>query len=603
MLGRLREVEGPNHGAVYELKDVCLLGRALDCQVHIRDLTVSRRHARITRIDGRYMIEDLGSGNGTYVNDQAVTRHFLTHRDVIRVCSARFVFEEVERPADNVTMLGSSEAQPQIVKTVDAARPFYEDAAALTAVSSPKELLRMASRLKTVYAVSEAISNILDLDELLREILNRLFEVFPKTERAFIMLIDEKGEKLIPKAVKRRRESDNAELTVSRTILHEVMTRRHSVLSRDAMEDQRFKSGHSVANFGIRAMMAAPLVWRGETLGIVYLDSQALATFSQADLELLTGIAGQSAAALGSARLHEELLRRQRLEQDLHLAERIQQSFLPRRIPKIEGYTFCARYDPAYEVGGDFYDFVRLPDDRLGIVVGDVSGKGISAALYMARLTRDLRYFALAESDPARVLKWMNRAVIESGQDDIFVTLIYAVLDAQKRQLVIANAGHMPAVVRRLDEQVVLSLDKVSGLPLGVLPDPEYASETFDLEPGDSVLLFTDGLVEAMDPAQRMYGMERLTRVMSRGPSDAISVLDRVVRDLQRHVAEAAQFDDTTIVCLGLDDILIESPAEDAAVTSAMAVPTATPPAGIPPAKTTVDAPRSPTQVRRLKTE
>src|SRR5207244_12344103 len=136
-----------------------------------------------------------------------------------------------------------------------------------------------------------------------------------------------------------------------------------------------------------------------------------LATFTQADIELLTGIAGQSAAALGNARLHAELMKRQRLEQDLHLAERIQQSFLPRRIPKVEGYTFCARYDPAYEVGGDFYDFIRLPNDRLGIVVGDVSGKGVSAALYMARLTRDLRYFALAESDPGRVLVGAERAV------------------------------------------------------------------------------------------------------------------------------------------------------------------------------------------------
>jgi serine phosphatase RsbU (regulator of sigma subunit) len=587
VVGRLREVEGPNHGAVYDLKDVCLLGRALDCQVHIRDLTVSRRHARITRVDERYLVEDLGSGNGTYVNDQTVTRHFLTHRDIIRVCSAKFMFEEIEKPADSITMVAAGDSQPHIVKTVDAARPFYEDAAALTNVSSPKEIVRMATRLKTVYAVAEAISNILDLDELLREILNRLFEVFPKAERAFIMLIDEKGEKLIPKAVKRRREGDNAELTVSRTILHEVMTKRHAVLSRDAMEDQRFKAGHSVANFGIRAMMAAPLVWRGQTLGIVYLDSLALATFSQADLELLTGIAGQSAAALGNARLHEELLKRQRLEQDLHLAERIQQSFLPRRIPRVEGFTFCARYDPAYEVGGDFYDFVRLPDERLGIVVGDVSGKGISAALYMARLTRDLRYFALAEADPARVLKHMNRVVIESGQDDIFVTMLYVVLDAAKRQLVLANAGHMPPVVRRREENKVTVLDRVSGLPLGVLPDPEYTSEIFELVPADSVMLFTDGLVEAMNPAGTMYGMERLQRALSRGPSDALAILDRAVRDVQKHVADAAQFDDTTIVCIGLDDIVIEEPAEDA------------PPIRVPTEPPHADG----LQLRRLKSE
>jgi sigma-B regulation protein RsbU (phosphoserine phosphatase) len=205
----------------------------------------------------------------------------------------------------------------------------------------------------------------------------------------------------------------------------------------------------------------------------------------------------------------------------------------------------------------------------------------------MARLTRDLRYFALAESDPARVLKWMNRAVIESGQDDIFVTLIYGVLDAQKRQLIIANAGHMPAIVRRKEEGHVMVLDRVSGLPLGVLPDPEYNSEMFELSPGDSVLLYTDGLVEAMDPQQRMYSMERLERAMARGPSDAVGCLDRTVRDVQKHVADAAQFDDTTIVCIGLDEIIIEAPAEERSV-----VP-----------KDVIEEMDSGLQIRRLKSE
>lgn len=557
LTGRLRELEGPNLGAVYELKDVCVLGRALDCQVHIRDLTVSRRHARITRVDGRFVVEDLGSGNGTLVNEQAVTRHFLSSGDVIQVCSAKFEFKETHGAPmpDSITMVGTLAKHSQVVVgTVDAQKPIiHQDAQALTTVTSPQELVRMASRLKTIYAVSDAISSILDLDELLPEILNRLFEVFVRAERAIVMLVEHGSDELIPKAVKRRRENDTQELTISRTILHDVMTKRHAVLSHDAMEDQRFKSGRSVANFGIRAMIAAPLLWRGETLGVVYLDSAGIAAFSQADLELLTGIAHQAAGALGNARMHEELLKRQRLEQDLHLAERIQQSFLPRRIPEVEGYTFCARYDPAYEVGGDFYDFVRLPDDRLGIVVGDVSGKGVSAALYMARLTRDLRYFALAESDPAGVLKWMNRAVSDSGQDHIFVTLIYVVLDAKNKLATIVNAGHMPPILRNRREGEVVSLDKVSGLPLGVLPDTEYEAETLELRPGDSMMLYTDGLVEAMNPQQEMLGIERLTEILGQGSSDANTLLVRAVQACQKHVVDAPQFDDTTIVCLGLD--------------------------------------------------
>jgi serine phosphatase RsbU (regulator of sigma subunit) len=549
MIGRLRETEGPNPGALYDIKDVCVLGRARDCQVHIRDLTVSRRHARITKVDDRFMIEDLGSGNGTFVNDEAITRRFLTHSDVIRVSGARFRFEEVETASDSVTMAGPRESAPRIVTTVDARQALIKPEG-----SSPKQVASLASRLNTVYAVSEAISSILDVDELLPEILNKVFDVFPKADRGFIMLKDENGERLIPKALKRRRAADLGELVVSRTILQQVLNQQQSVLSHDASEDHRFKSGRSIANYGIRAMMAAPLVWRNEPLGIIYIDSPGIAAFHPDDLDLLSGIARQAAVALGNARLHTELMKRQRLERDLHLAERIQQSFLPRKIPSLDGYTFCARYDPAYEVGGDFYDFVRLDDDRLGVVVGDVSGKGVGAALYMARLTRDLRYYALSERHPRGVLERLNQAVVESGQDDIFVTLAYGVLHGPERTLTWSNAGHMPPIVRRGPEGEVVQMEDGVGLPLGVMPGSEYSDASIALEPGMTVLLYTDGLVEAMNPSRKMFGVERLLSSVGRGASQADSLLSRAVRDCMDHVGEAPQFDDTTIVCIGLDD-------------------------------------------------
>lgn len=552
MRGQLRETEGPNSGAVYELKEVCVLGRALDCHVHIRDLTVSRRHARITVVDGRFLLEDLGSGNGTYVNGRAVTRHQLRHQDQIRVCSAHFRFEEVERRTDSVTMVNVPGAGPRIVKTVDAAQSLLRDASVLSDASSPRDVVALASRLRTVYAVSEAIASLFDPDELLEEVLNRLFDVFPKAQRSFVMLRDEARDRLVPRVVKRRHEDDAGELTISRTILHEVMSRQHAVLSHDASEDQRFNSGRSVTNYGIRAMMAAPLVWRSEALGIVYLDSPGIAAFDQADLELLTGIARQAAAALGNARLHDQLMRRKQLERDLVLAERIQQSFLPRRIPRLEGYTFCARYEPAYEIGGDFYDFVPLPEGKLGVVVGDVAGKGVSAALYMARLTRDLRYFALSDPAPSRVLELLNQAVVDSGQDEIFVTMAYAVLHGPSGRLEWANAGHMPPLLRR-HGGAVESLDAEAGLPLGVMPDPAYASSQRQLGAGDTVLLYTDGLVEAMNPQRQMYGLERLQAALTRGDGHADAVLERAIRDCQQHVGEAPQFDDTTVVCIGRD--------------------------------------------------
>lgn len=537
---------------MYELRDVCVLGRALDCQVHIRDLTVSRRHARISRKDSYFLVEDLGSGNGTYVNERPVHQHELAHGDVIRIASAAFTFEEVVAANHTVTMVGPLESEPQIVKVVDASRSLLADPGALATATSPKAVQDMASRLRTVYAVAEAISNILDLDELLEEVLDRLFETFPRAERGFIMLLDPQSGELIPKALKRANEGDAADLEVSRTILQEVMAQRHAVLSHNAMEDKRFRSGRSVANFGIRAMMCAPLVWRAEALGIVYLDSLGIAAFSQDDLELLSGIAGQAAVALGNTRLHQELLKRQRLEQDLHLAERIQQSFLPNRIPDLDGYQFSARYDPAFEVGGDFYDFITLPDERLGLVVADVSGKGIAAALYMARLTSDLRYLALAEPDPSKVLDQMNRAVLENRQDDLFVTLVYAVLDTRTGELTLANAGHLPPVHRQAATGDIVQRDAGTGLPLGIVSEGDYSTVTFQLQPGDTVLLYTDGLVEAMSPNREMFGDHRLLQVLQTASADPAEQLEQVVRACQHHVLDAPQFDDTTLVCLGV---------------------------------------------------
>ena len=233
-MARLTVVDGPNQGAVYELSDVCLLGRALDCQVHIQDLTVSRRHAKISRVPEGFQVEDLGSGNGTYVNEVAITRRILDNEDVVRVSTLKLQFEDVEASwqtaPDSVTMVGMiGETAPNIVKTVEAGRSMLDDAASITDVA---EFQRMASHLKTIYAVSEAIGSILDMEELLPGILDRVFEIFPESERAFIMLREDGVEELVPKAIKRRNQKDSEEITISSTILNEVMTNKHALLSR-----------------------------------------------------------------------------------------------------------------------------------------------------------------------------------------------------------------------------------------------------------------------------------------------------------------------------------------------------------------------------------
>lgn len=540
-MGRLIQQEADGQAIVYELSDPFLIGRARECQIHIQDITVSRRHARIRQLGEGTVIEDLGSNLGTRVNGRLIHRpRLLLPHDTIQISTYLFRYEETAAtvPWESVS------CEAHIIQTVEANADLADPAQGFNSDEAVRHLSR---RLKALYAIAEAVSSTLNLDELLREILERLFEVFLNAERACVMLSEES--ELVLRSFKTRDPSAQQAFSVSRTILHEVLAKKRAALSHNAMEDHRFREGESVANMRIRAMMAAPLMWRDATLGILYVDSTGVASFGLADLELMMGIARQSAAALGNARLHRELLKRQRLQQDLRMAERIQQSFLPQTIPSREGYVFAASYEPAFDVGGDFYDFIELPEGQLGVVIGDVSGKGVSAALYMARFTRDLRYVALTEPDPAEVLRKMNPLLLQSQQEDVFLTLIYAVLNTKTHTLALANAGHMPVRVRQASGATI-SLEE-SGLPLGVLEDSPYQTQLYPLLPGDMALFYTDGLVEAMSPGHEMFGDARLTETMTASPPDAAAMLETLLQRVKQHAEHSPQFDDTTVVSLG----------------------------------------------------
>ncbi|MEE2901786.1 MAG: SpoIIE family protein phosphatase [Myxococcota bacterium] len=546
--------DGPNKGTKYTLEEECVLGRSLDCQVQIQDLSVSRKHARISKVSHGYEVIDLGSGNGTFVNEIAVSRHLLKDKDIVRVSQLKLCYYEDQTESripiqGAVTMLHTRDSLEQNILQALDAREFNKDGAGV--IKSSEDLAKASDRLKTIYAISQDISNILDIDDLLTEILERLFGEFDIAHTGFIMLHNDKTKSLETRALKRHPDYSDGEVTVSSTIINQVLGEKQAVLSRDAMADERFLAGKSVAAIGIRSMICAPLLWRGESLGVIYLDSFLFDAFRESDLELLHGISGQAALAIGNARLHERLMKQQRFEQDLKMAERIQQSFLPQKVPEAAGFSFCARYEPAFEVGGDFYDFIELPNDRLGLVVGDVSGKGVAAALYMAKMSRDLRYFALSESSPGRVLGWMNKMVLESGQDDIFVTMLYAVLEKQTGRLLIGNAGHMPVVVREPNGRRVRILDEIAGLPLGVMPEAEYEYEIYNMNRGDTVLLYSDGLVEAMSPNSEMFGIQSVQTSMLNARSKPIELVEDLLMDMEAHVSGAPQFDDTTLICVG----------------------------------------------------
>jgi serine phosphatase RsbU (regulator of sigma subunit) len=554
-MARLVAVGGPASGTEYPLADVCLLGRSRACHIYIGEPTVSRQHARITREDGCYVVEDLGSGNGTQVNRLTIKRHVLQNGDEIRICDAAFRFEDRrDRFADSrnlVTVIDSTHGgEAPILNTIDATRHTLVPRPTTPSVTDLDGVYR---KLETIYAVAAAISSTVDLDALLGEILDHLFRVFPHGDRGAIMLLDEETGQVVPRIVRSRSGTqETGQFLISRTIVNEVLKHRRAVLSADAAQDGHLNP--MITNISSHSMMAAPLLCRDQLLGILHMTSTEMwHPFGRADLDLLTGIANQCGIAIGNARMHQQLLRQQRLAQDLRFAEQVQRSFLPQKLPALPGFAFASHYDPAFEVGGDFYDVIHLADGAIGLLIGDVSGKGVSAALRMARMSSELRFSAMAEREPQAVLARANRTLLETSQDEIFVTALYARLDPRTRRLTVSNAGHLPPMLRHVVEGDVVRLEGATGLALGVLAEALFEQEEHELRPGDTLVLYTDGVVEAESPNQEQYGFDRLERAIARGPADAAALMRRVLTDVRTHVGDAPQYDDLTVVTMGVE--------------------------------------------------
>jgi serine phosphatase RsbU (regulator of sigma subunit)/anti-sigma regulatory factor (Ser/Thr protein kinase) len=322
---------------------------------------------------------------------------------------------------------------------------------------------------------------------------------------------------------------------------------------------------------GVRALREAgvklvvPLVTQGELIGLLNLGPRlSEQEYSADDRKLLENLAGQAAPALRVAQLvreqEAEIRRRERYEQELHVAQLIQQNFLPKELPAHPGWALDAFYRPAREVGGDFYDVFDLPDGRLAVVVGDVTDKGVPAALVMASTRSVLRASAQRLVEPGRVLERVNDQLVGDMPPNMFVTCLYGVLEPEEGRFVFANAGHnLPAVRRAAGACEV----KATGMPLGLIPGMAYEEATFTLAPGEVALLYSDALPEAHDRSGEMFGFPRVLSTV--GSADAADgLIDRVLEELHAFTGPGwVQEDDITFVTLRRTEAALRWTADD----------------------------------------
>ncbi|MDQ3658123.1 MAG: SpoIIE family protein phosphatase [Actinomycetota bacterium] len=308
----------------------------------------------------------------------------------------------------------------------------------------------------------------------------------------------------------------------------------------------------------LRAMKAAdvkvvvPLVSQGELIGLLNLGPRlSQQEYSADDRKLLSDLASQTAPAVRVAQLVRQQQRaaqeRERIEQELRVARLIQQTLLPKALPDTPGYELAAHYQPAREVGGDFYDFLELDDGRLGLVVGDVTDKGVPAALVMATTRTLLRAVAGRIDAPGEVLERVNDVLYPDIPPNMFVTCLYAILDRETGRLHYANAGHDLPYMKHEGGAKEL---RATGMPLGLMPGMEYEEKEAFLKPGESVLFYSDGLVEAHDPRREMFGFPRLQGFVGAHPGGA-TLVDFLLSELGRFTGEGwEQEDDITLVTL-----------------------------------------------------
>jgi phosphoserine phosphatase RsbU/P len=562
----LKHLNGDLAGTAVDLKaDVTVIGRLLECNIVLTANGVSRRHAEIRKVGPAFVLVDLDSRNKTLVNDTELkggVEHRLKENDRINICNIEFVFQGDLAPKP----IDSAPAADVMVVTESGGEENPGFVTLEASLSSAKaSVVRPEVKLKAILEITRSLSRELRIDAVAPKILDSLMEIFPGAERLILMLQDPSTKRLVRKAFKHRAQKrtsfvravpeDEVPTSISRSIVDHVLGQKKAVLSQDAGVDKNLPASASISDLKIRSVMCVPLLTPdNKAIGILQLDTSDRRQFNEDDLDVLAAVASQAAISIQNASMLESLLERERLNRDLKIAEQVQKRFLPQGVPTLPGYEFFAYYQPTYEVGGDYYDFVPLSADRMAMALGDVSGKGVAAALMMAKFSGDTRYCMLTENAPAPTAARLNNLLCAAGIEDKFITLSLSVLDAPARTLTLTSAGHTPVIVRRADGRAEEVGQDVSGLPLGVMEDSDYQQTEVQLNQGDVVVIYSDGVTDARSPGDELYDSQSNHRLLKRVAQSAggpEAVGRAILQDIREFSAGHSQADDITLVCLG----------------------------------------------------
>jgi len=529
--------------SVLLVKPVFTIGRKPGNDLHLLATGISRYHGQIVYEDENYYLVDQESKSGVFINDRRVTRQALKHLDRIRIgghddCQIQFIEETVSAIFKSSSSLKLSQVHHA------------------SGTSANEELRQLARFVE----VNQAFRFSLTPDDVLCLIVDAAIEM-TNAERGFLMLKNDAGNLEFKVARDNRRNLLAGDgFQMSRTVVEESFKTNLTVTVND-LGDSSVGARQSVQDFNLSSIACAPLrrytmseedattFSKFEVIGVLYVDSRKnLGAFSKTALTLLESLSFEASKSLENVRLMREEQEKQRLEREFTMAREVQVALLPTTFSQPDHFEVAAHSIPCRYVGGDFYDLFTLKDGRAGFVLADVSGKGIAAAL-LASMTQGVMQAQFNSGLlPAEVITGLNRVVVQKSAANRFVTLFCALVDSEGN-FTFVNAGHNPAILVRADGS--LELLSTKSLVVGAFDFAEYHESQIKLDPDDVVVVFSDGVTEAVNAANEMFGDDRLEKLVKRSTGlSAEEIKNRVIEAVLNFTRGVPQGDDITLVAL-----------------------------------------------------
>jgi serine phosphatase RsbU (regulator of sigma subunit) len=533
-MATLKLLQGPANWKEYHLdRPVTRLGRpSPDAQneVPFDDMSVSRRHAKILQQDGAWYIVDRDSRAGTYVNGQRLApgqSQRLESGTLVRICKFVLLF---------VDGLQEEDSNPSSIEISQDGQSTEFSAIMDGSSSSIRRRAKENAEVKlaAIIELSQQLRNTRSLEDLLNGVLKCLLEVFPAAARGVIVLPVTPRQPRRIGVVRYRDAAAESQAVLMAPVLEEVARRNVTAL----LEDKR--------------TMCASLVGRDDvSLGVIQLNNKPESGhFSNGDLDLLATLAAEIAFAVDNWILQEVAIRESEYRMELKLATIVQIALLPKSPPEIAGYRFYDYYSPARQVGGDYFDYIQLDEQRLAVVLGDVAGKGVPAAILMAKASSEISALLACGLAPLDVMNRVNTRFTDRSPEGRFVTMVLAAIDLNTHTVTMVNAGHMLPLLRRADGSIVEIGRGHSGLPLGILPEFRYQETRVVLGVGQTLLLFSDGATDASNAAGKMFGMKRLWSALTTARGDAMEIGKAIMQKIHDHVRDEPQTDDICLLCI-----------------------------------------------------